>query len=120
MRLLVVDDEVEFAAVLGKLLRRRGWESEAVHDGAAALTRIAERPADVILLDVKMPGKDGVELVREIKRLSPKTQVILMTGHLSFSDEERGRADGAYAYLLKPYPIPDLVAIIEAAVRSRT
>jgi CheY-like chemotaxis protein len=112
---LVVDDESEFIDSLAKLLRRRGFEVEVASDGAHAVERVLAKPIEVALLDVKMPGMDGFQTLAEIKRVSPRTQVVLLTGHLSEAEEQDGLASGAYAYLLKPHPIPDLVAVLESA-----
>ncbi|MBI5491139.1 MAG: response regulator [Deltaproteobacteria bacterium] len=117
---LLVDDEREFTTALTKVLRRRGFEVTVAEGGEAALERIAERSFDAVVLDVKMPGRDGLDVLSEIKQRSPATEVILLTGHRSVVDERDGLRTGAAAYLLKPHPIPDLVARIEAAaVRSR-
>jgi len=112
---LVVDDEAEFIDSLGKILRRRGFEVEVAADGAQAVDCALTKPFDVALLDVKMPGMDGFQTLAEIKRVSPRTQVVLLTGHLSEADEQDGLESGAFAYLLKPHPISDLVAVIESA-----
>ena len=120
LRVLLVDDEREFAAALAKVLRRRQFEVSVAEDGDAALQRIDGPAFDVVVLDVKMPGRDGLEVLSEIKLRAPSTEVILLTGHRSVVDERDGLLTGAAAYLLKPHPIPDLVARIEAAAaRSR-
>ncbi len=116
---LVVDDEAEFIDTLGKLLRRRGFEVAVAADGAQAVGRVSAQPFDVALLDVKMPGMDGFQTLAEIKRVSPDTQVVLLTGHLSEADEQDGLESGAFAYLLKPHPVSDLVSVIESAARRR-
>lgn len=112
---LVVDDESEFVDSLAKLLRRRGFEVEVAPDGTEAVGRARARAFDVALLDVKMPGMDGFQTLAKIKRISPGTQVVLLTGHLSEADQKDGLESGAFAYLLKPHPITDLVAVIESA-----
>lgn len=114
-KVLLVDDEVDFTASLGKILRRRGFEVETAADGLIALERIGQQPFDVIVLDVKMPGMDGIQVLTEIRRLAIETRVILLTGHLSITDEEDGLKGGAYAYLFKPIPILKLVGLIESA-----
>jgi DNA-binding response OmpR family regulator len=114
-KVLLVDDEVDFTASLGKILRRRGFEVETASDGLIALERIAHQSYDVIVLDVKMPGMDGIQVLAEIRRLAVTARVLLLTGHLSISDEEDGLKGGAYAYLFKPIPILKLVELIESA-----
>ena len=114
-KVLLVDDEVDFTTSLGKVLRRRGFEVETASDGMTAIVRITKDTFDVVVLDVKMPGMDGIQVLAEIKRLSIKSRVILLTGHLSLSDEETGLKEGAFAYLFKPFPILKLVSLIEEA-----
>lgn len=117
-KVLLVDDEIEFTAGLSKVLRRRGVEVETASDGFTAVSRIVKEPFDVIVLDVKMPGMDGIQVLAEIKRLNINTQVILLTGHLSLSEEETGLKEGAFAYLFKPFPILKLVDLIGEAARK--
>ena len=115
IRVLLVDDEVEFTTGIGKILRRRGFEVEEAGSAEEALALVEEGCFDVALLDVKMPGMDGIQLLGEFRRIAPNLQVILMTGHLSVKEEESGRKTGAFAYLLKPHPIPELIALIQQA-----
>jgi DNA-binding NtrC family response regulator len=118
-RVLLVDDEVDFTRSLGKVLSRRGFIVESASDGLTGLARIAQEPFDVIVLDVKMPGMDGLQVLSEIKRMALETRVILLTGHLSLTDEQKGIQKGAFAFLFKPVPITKLVGVISsAAVQS--
>jgi two-component system, OmpR family, response regulator len=112
---LIVDDEAEFSAALAKVLGRRGIDVHTAGTGEVALALLRSHAFPVVLLDVKMPGMDGLQVLTEIKRSRPATQVILMTGHLAPGEEERCSAGGAFAYLLKPYPTAQLVGVIEAA-----
>ena len=114
-RVLLVDDEVDFTASLRKVLSRRGFEVDTASDGLTALARIAKESFDVIVLDVKMPGMDGIQVLAEIRRMALEARVILLTGHLSLTDEEKGIKEGAFAYLFKPFPILKLVGVIETA-----
>jgi DNA-binding NtrC family response regulator len=114
-KILLVDDEVDFTAGLAKILRRRGFEVETAADGLKAMAYIAEKTFDVIVLDVKMPGMDGIQVLTEMRRSAIETKVILLTGHLSITDEEDGLKGGAFAYLFKPIPILKLVTLIESA-----
>ena len=118
IKVLLVDDEEEFTAGLSKVLRRRGFEVEVAGDAATALSLTSGRTFDVALLDVKMPGMDGIQLMGELHRRSPSLPIILMTGHLSVGDEQEEPGRGAFAYLLKPHPIPELIAVIQRAAQS--
>jgi DNA-binding NtrC family response regulator len=115
IRVLLVDDEVHFTAGVKKVLSRRGFGVTVAADGLTALPLIAKEHFDVVILDIKMPGMDGIQVFREIKRFSPDINVILLTGHYSLREEEETLKEGAYAYLLKPYPILKLVDVIAAA-----
>jgi CheY-like chemotaxis protein len=114
-KVLLVDDEIDFTAGLSKVLRRRGFEVETASDGLTAVSRIAQKPFDVIVLDVKMPGMDGLQVLAEIKRLEIEARVILLTGHLSSSEEQAGLKKGVFAYLFKPFPTLKLVSLIQEA-----
>jgi len=115
IKVLLVDDEVNFTVSMEKVLRRRGFIVKIAADGFAALPLIAREHFDVVVLDIKMPGMDGTQVLSEIKRFSPDIPVILLTGHYSLSEKEDTLDGGAYAYLLKPYPILKLVDVIVAA-----
>lgn len=120
IHILLVDDEHEFTVTLEKILRRRGHRTVIRESGDAALETIGNEMFDVIVLDVKMPGTNGLDVLKIVRQKIPNTEVILMTGHLSVSDEEEGFKLGAFAYLVKPHPIKDLIEKIElAASKSR-
>jgi DNA-binding NtrC family response regulator len=118
-KVLLVDDEVSFATGLQRLLSRRGFDVKVAFDGLTALRFIAEEQFDVVVLDIKMPGMDGIQVLKEIIRFSADIRVILLTGHYFSTEEEATLKQGAYAYLLKPYPIMDLVNLIKAAASDR-
>jgi len=119
-RVLLVDDEVEFTRHLSFVLSRRGFEVEAVGDGLLALSLLSQKPYDVVVLDIKMPGMSGIQVLSEVKRFAPSVQVVLLTGHFSMTDEENTLKMGAFAYLLKPCPVMKLVDVISAAANSKT
>ena len=120
-RVLVVDDEVLYSDTLAKVLRRRGLDVNVAHNAADGLSALGSSAFDVVLLDVKMPGTDGLTALVQLRRDHPGVSVILMTGHPSREEEREAAALGAFAYLLKPHPVQDLVARIEEAVsRSST
>ena len=104
-RVLLVDDEVEFVQTLSDRLKMREMGSAVVHDGEQALTFAEEEEPDVIVLDLKMPGIDGVEVLRRLKAKKPSIEVIILTGHGSEKDREACLDLGAFAYLQKPVDI---------------
>ncbi len=115
IKVLLVDDEVGFTGSMNKVLSSRGFEVKEAKDGLMALSMIGYEHFDVVVLDIRMPGMDGKQVFREISRFTTETRVIVLTGHYSLAEEEDGWLKGAYAYLLKPCPIINLVALIEAA-----
>lgn len=116
---LIVDDEMEFASGLAKVLGRRGFQVDVALSGQEALELMAAKSFQVALLDVKMPGQDGLALLRLFQEMAPGMPVILMTGHISPEEERSGKAVGAFAYLLKPHPIPELVELIRKAAQTQ-
>jgi len=115
LRVLIVDDEEELVSALVERLELRGFEAHGVTDGAAALDFLEMEACDVVLLDVKMPGLGGLEVIRRIKAKKPRMEVILLTGHGSVKSVEEGMALGAFDYLMKPVKIDNLVRILSAA-----
>ncbi len=115
-RILVVDDEIDFMETLIKRLKKRQLDVTGVESGEKALELIKEQLFDVVLLDMKMPGgMDGIETLREIKKISPLTEVVLLTGHASIETSIEGMKLGAFDYLLKPIQLEDLILKLTAA-----
>jgi two-component system, OmpR family, response regulator len=108
-KVLVVDDEEDFVETIVKRLKDRGLESAGVLSGRAALEFLDSNDVDVIILDVKMPGMDGIETLREIKKKKPTVEVIMLTGHGSVESGIQGLQLGAYNYIMKPVPLNDLL-----------
>ena len=115
LRILIVDDEVELVTALKERLTLRGFQAEGVTTGTEALEFLENNPCDVVLLDVKMPGLGGLEVIEQIKTHWITLEVILLTGHGSARDVEDGMALGAFDYLMKPVKIDELVKVLEAA-----
>jgi ActR/RegA family two-component response regulator len=115
IRVLLVDDEERFVLNLAKLLRGRGFDVATALDGAAGVAAVENNPIDVVLLDVKMPGMDGIEALRKIKEASPDAEVIMLTGHADVDTGIEAMREGALDYLMKPCDIEDLVAKISEA-----
>ncbi len=116
LKVLLVDDEEEFVTTLSERMALKGVEPETAFSGDDALARVAERPPDIVVLDVVMPGLNGFDVLREIKRILPHIPVILLTGRGSTRDGIEGMRQGAFDYLMKPVDIEDLLAKINEAV----
>ena len=110
LRILIVDDEEELVSALKERLNLRGFQAQGVTTGSAALEFLEREECDVVLLDVKMPGLGGLEVIRRIKDMRPRLQVVLLTGHGSVKSVEDGMALGAFDYLMKPVKIDSLVS----------
>jgi len=115
-RILIVDDEERFVTTLAKRLIERELEVVVgVYSGKEAIEEIRNNTYDVIILDVKMPGLDGVETLREMKKIDPGIEVIMLTGHASVDSAVEGMRLGAYEYLMKPCEIDELMEKINGA-----
>ncbi|MFW5489983.1 MAG: response regulator [Desulfovibrio sp.] len=114
-RVLLVDDEKDFLATLVKRLGRRQVGAEAVTSGEEGLAFLDKHEVDVVVLDVRMPGMDGLSVLREIKRRYPLVEVIMLSGHADAQTAVQGMEMGAFDYLLKPTDIEEMVYKIEDA-----
>lgn len=119
IKVLLVDDEVDFVNTLGQRLKIRELIVDAVYDGEQALSYIKKTEPDVIVLDLKMPGLYGIEVLREIKKFNKNIQVIVLTGHGTEKDEEDARKLGGFDFLRKPADIDLLVAKIKEAYSEK-
>jgi len=115
VKVLLVDDEVEFAATLAERLQIRGYDAKSVYCAEDAFITAESDPPDVVLLDLKMPGMNGIEVLKKLKQISPSTEVILLTGHGSEQCASEWAASGATDYAIKPVEIDALTAKIERA-----
>lgn len=118
-RVLLVDDEESYVETLKKRLTRRGLTVFAAGGGEEALEILAANPVDVVLLDVKMPGMDGMEALRRIKQEHPQVEVIMLTGHANVDVAIRGMEQGAFDYLMKPAEMDDLYYKIQDAHKKK-
>ena len=110
IKVMMVDDETRFREVTSTLLNRKGFETTIAASGEEAISIIEKNPQDVVVLDVKMEGMDGHATLAEIKKISPETQVIMLTGHGNLESAVSSRDLAAFDYLNKPCDI-DLLAI---------
>ncbi len=114
-RILLVDDEVEFVEALAARLETRGLVAECVHDGEQALAKVREHGFDAIVLDLAMPGMDGIETLRSLKEINPDLQVILLTGHGNLQSGIEAMKLGAMDFLEKPVQIDLLLEKLREA-----
>jgi DNA-binding NtrC family response regulator len=119
MKLLLVDDESDFRNTLLKRMQRRHVDVQGVDSGASALSWLETHPTDVVILDVRMPGMDGIETLREIKKHHPLTEVIMLTGHASIEVAIEGMEMGAFDYLMKPMDMDELLYKAEDAFKKK-
>jgi len=115
IRLLLVDDEDDFRQTLAKRLAKKGIPPEQAENGEKALSILEKKEMDVVVLDVKMPGMDGIEVLRHIKKKHPRTEVIFLTGHSATQDGVDGIKTGAFDYLSKPIEFEHLLSKIKQA-----
>ena len=120
IRVLVVDDEARFRTTLIKILEAKGIEATAAADGAAALAEIQRCAYDVVLLDVKMPGMDGIEVLKNLRERRCPAEVIILSGHAAVDTAMAIVRHGAFDYLLKPCDIDELLDKIHAAHDRKT
>jgi len=114
-KLLIVDDERQFVRTLSERLRLREIGSVIAYDGETALDMIKEEEPEVMILDLKMPGIDGLEVLKRVKQTNPLIEVIILTGHGSEADKELCMELGAFAYLEKPVDVSVLSETIQKA-----
>jgi DNA-binding NtrC family response regulator len=115
INILVVDDEEPFRRLLNNELTRKGYAVQVARDGGEALRVLRDNVFDVILLDVVMPGMDGLSLMKNLKEDSGAPPIIVLTGKATVETAVEAMKNGAYDYLTKPYKLDELVIVIERA-----
>ena len=118
-RVLIVDDESSMREMLSIALGDEGWEVHSAHDGKAALAVLGKQPVDVVVSDIRMPGIDGVELLRYVREQAPDTAVILITAHASTDSAIEAVRLGAYDYVTKPFDIEELKVTVRHALEQQ-
>lgn len=116
IKVLLVDDEMELLQALSQRLELRGFEVAVAHSGEKALAILEGAEPDLMVLDLKMPGIDGLGVLRSTRQICPRIQVIILTGHGSEKDRETAMRLGAFDYLQKPVDIGELVSVLRRAV----
>ena len=119
IRLLLVDDEQDFLTAYSRRFIRRNAEVTIASSGPEALEKIRETEFDVVILDVMMPGMNGIETLRRIKAVAPDLPVIILTGHADHQTLIEGMDIGAFDFLLKPVGTDELFFKVMDAVKSR-
>jgi DNA-binding NtrC family response regulator len=117
---LLVDDEVPFVETMTKRLNKRDLAVSTAFSGAEALEKLGkESDVEVVILDVKMPGMDGIETLREIKRKHPLVEVVMLTGHATVETAIEGMKLGAFDYLMKPCDMDILISKVGGAASRK-
>ena len=120
IKLLVVDDEKKFVDVLSKRLELQDLEVANAYNGEEAVQMVQKQDFDVVILDVLMPGKSGIDTLKEIKKINPLIHFIMLTGHARIDTAIEGMELGAYDYLIKPTELEELVEKIRLAKTHKT
>jgi len=118
IKVLLVDDEEEFVKSLSERLQMRELDSGLAFNGEQALQVVQDEVPDVMVLDLRMPGIDGMEVLRRVKKSYPKVQVIILTGHGTDKDENQAKKLGAFEYLQKPVDLDHLVEVMKKAYKA--
>jgi signal transduction histidine kinase len=118
--LLIVDDDAALRQSLGRFFTGRGLPPRLAADGQAAIEAIAAKAADVVVLDMRMPGMDGLSVLGRLKQSSPETEVILLTGHANAADGVAGIKAGAFDYLAKPVELEHLLEKVRQAAGMKS
>lgn len=118
LKVLIADDEIEFASTLVTRLKLRNFTASMVNSGQATLTAIEQESFDVLILDLKMPDLDGLEVLARLHESYPLLAVIILTGHGSFEAGRKGMELGAFDYIMKPVDLKLLIEKIESAYQA--
>ena len=119
LNVLFVDDETDFLDTVLKRMKKRDVNVTGAESGEKALELLEREPVDVLVLDVRMPGMDGIQALREIKKNHPLVEVIMLTGHASMEVAIEGMELGAFDYLMKPVDIDELLYKIQDAYKKK-
>ena len=118
LSILVIDDDPDILGSIRQYLEDRGHRVFLAHTGEEGLRTLEKEPIDIVITDVKMPGMDGLEVLRRVKSEKPTTGVIILTGHGSQAEEDEANRLGAFAYLNKPVDIDVLAQTMKDAYAS--
>ncbi len=118
--ILVVDDEVAMRATLTEILEGEGYQVTAVENGEMALEQLRQNAMDLILLDLKMEGMDGLQVTEAAQQIRPDTVIVMLTAHGTLESAITAMRQGAHDYLLKPVSVPEIVGAVERGLQHRT
>ena len=118
-RILVVDDDPPVRRALERALRLDSYDVDLAADGREALVRLADQPVDAVILDVMMPGVDGLEVCRRLRAAGDRTPILMLTARDAVPDRVAGLQAGADDYLVKPFAVSELIARLHALTRRR-
>ncbi|MDR3603963.1 MAG: response regulator [Desulfomonilaceae bacterium] len=118
-KVLMVDDEEDFVRTLDERIQMRNLDTSVALSGEEAMKKLEEDPPDVLLVDLKMPGMDGMEVLRRAREAYPGVQVVMLTGHGSEADEVEARRLGVFEYLRKPVALDQLMRTLKAAYKKK-
>ena len=119
LKVLMVDDEVVFCENMTKLLNTRGYQAKAVNEGEEAIRVLKKEAYDVVVLDLKMPGMNGIDILRKLNELNVSSQVIMLTGHGGVDTAMEAIKLGAYYYLPKPCEVDELSEMINNSQNNK-
>lgn len=118
-KLLIVDDEKDLLELLVSRLKRKGYEVDSTESAEGALTKLKNQYYDVAVYDIRLPGMDGISLLKESKKLQPETEVLMLTGHGTIETAIEAMKFGAFDYITKPYNLSELELTLEKAKQSK-
>lgn len=116
IKILLIDDEEEFASALAERLELRGYIAKIAKDGESGISLLTHDSFDIVVLDLMMPGLNGLDTLKQIKEINKHLPVILLTGHGSTKDGKEGINIGAFDFLIKPLDIKELINKIHLAI----
>lgn len=118
-RLLVVDDESIVGKRLKQVFSKIGFEVETYTEAAPAMAAMAKKPFDIVVTDLKMDGMDGMEVLKQVRAMNPRTQVIIITGYASPATAELAQQQGVFEFLAKPFRLDELKQVIYRALEQQ-
>lgn len=119
IKVLLVDDEKDFADALAQRLEIRGFSMKVAYSGDTAIEILSGNDMDVVIMDIKMPGMEGIEALERVKSMNPLIEVVMLTAHGSLGEAIRTMKIGAHDFLMKPAPIDDIIEKITAAAEIK-